>query len=254
MDIETVLLYLNSLASEEMTLERVAGHFHYNPAYLSRKFKETTGVSFRKYVESLKIQRGKLNILEQQGTITEVSQESGFEFSNNFATSFKKHTGLNPKSYRKASSRAYGFLKRFLTRVGSYTFYKKPDKTRNRLLVDLDFPEGYDPGINFVGIFPEPLPNGLPIVGVATRHIRGIRLDNIPNGSFYLLACDIDHNITFFRAFAMEDNFRGKAEGVFEFTGDSRYELTLPMRLPLPGDPAITINLPKMLMDLMERK
>lgn len=254
MDIPAIIEYIKSLPVEEITLEKVVEKFHYHPAYLSRKFTQETGVSFRKYVESLKIQRGKQKLLEDSASVTEISGESGYEFSNNFSASFKKHTGITPRSYLDSSSRAYRFMRRFLDKRGAVVHHSHKGSTNNYLTIDLIYPPEHEGGIHFVGIFPDALPNQTPVVGVATTVPSGITLSNIPNGAYYLLACELDPHITFFSAFLMEDNYRGRGERVYQFGGDDHYQVELEMRPPQPEDPAITFNLLKLLMDLMEKR
>ena len=213
-----------------------------------------TGLSFRKYVESLRIQRGKVELLIDNRSITDISGESGFEFSNNFSSSFKKHTGLNPKQYKETSSHAYRFLRHFVTQKGALYHHNGSESTTNILEVDLSYPEKYEIVILFVGLFPEPVPNQVPVVGVATTQTNDIRLRNIPDGVYYLLACEVDPHITFFRAFAMVDNLRAKADAALCFAGDQAHRVRLDLRPPRPEDPAITVNLPTLLMDLMKKK
>ncbi|HHT44497.1 MAG TPA: helix-turn-helix transcriptional regulator [Fastidiosipila sp.] len=63
---------MESLPAEDITLLNVAQRFHYHPAYVSRKFRELTGLSFHKYVESLKIQRGKVTLLTEAHSVSTV--------------------------------------------------------------------------------------------------------------------------------------------------------------------------------------
>lgn len=149
MDIATIIQYIKELPSDERSLENVAKKFNYNPSYFSRKFREETGVSFRKYTESLKIQRGK-QILQSDNSVTEISYDSGFEYSNNFTSSFKKHTGINPKSYKKESYKYYKVLNNMIDIIGTYKYYSTKEISSNSIEIDLLYPEKYNNAINFL--------------------------------------------------------------------------------------------------------
>jgi len=52
----------------------------------------------------------------------------------------------------------------------------------------------------------------------------------------------------------LEDHFRGRGEKGYRFGENDHYQVEIGMRPPQPKDPAITFNLLKLLMDLMEKK
>ncbi|MGT2930368.1 AraC family transcriptional regulator [Streptococcus dentasini] len=56
MDIEAITAYMAEHLADDISLEKVAQHFHYAPSYFSRQFKTVTGVTFCKYLESMRIQ------------------------------------------------------------------------------------------------------------------------------------------------------------------------------------------------------
>lgn len=68
--------------------------------YFKFWFKSKTGMPPREYVNRLKIEQAKLDLLTSK-SITEVAFGLGFGTSQYFATTFKKFTGITPKSYRR---------------------------------------------------------------------------------------------------------------------------------------------------------
>ncbi|WP_414053801.1 helix-turn-helix transcriptional regulator [Macrococcus equi] len=253
MNIKEIINYIKSAPIEELTLENISLKFHYNPTYFSRKFKETTGISYRKYLELLKIQRGKKLLLNKEDKIVQVSLDSGFKFSNNFSKSFKSQTGILPKNYFSISKQCYKLIKLLFNLNFDYYIKDSRIMTNNLLFVDLIFPEKNIDCINFVGLFKEPVPNTIPIIGLATRRKTSLILDKIPNGEYYLLACEIRKDQSFNNVFMMEDNFRAKYQKKIIFEGDNNYYISLDMREAIPEDPPITINLLKLLHDIIKR-
>lgn len=75
-------------------------HFNMSPFYLSRIFKEETGVGLLEYINSLRIEEGK-KLLARGQSIVKTAELTGFRDSNAFIRVFKKLTGLTPGQYKE---------------------------------------------------------------------------------------------------------------------------------------------------------
>lgn len=255
MNIEEITSYMYEQLNEDVSLEAVARHFHYSSSYFSRQFKKITGVTYRKYLESMRIQVSMRKFLMEEGNVTDVSGQVGYEYSSNFSKIFRKHTGGKAKGYKKNACVAYRLLRDFMDSKGSLWYrHLKDVDTQNRLEVSLLYPEGYKPELVFVGLFSEPLPNQVPIVGLATTNTESILLDKIPKGTYYLLACDTSTSASFFSTFIMLDNYRGIHDSPLIFEYQSTYTVYLFMEEPQPYHPLITVNLPKLVMDSLLKR
>ena len=83
----------------QLSLKTVASYLFLNSAYLSRIFKEVTGVSVSKYITSMRIQRACM-LLEQGGmTVKDIARQVGYRNVNFFSKEFKKHRGIAPGHY-----------------------------------------------------------------------------------------------------------------------------------------------------------
>lgn len=84
-----------------VTLDDIAKLVHMNPTYISKYFKKRTGQNFSDYVLSVKMKKAADLLHEIHLRIYDVSIMVGYENPKNFATSFKKYYGKNPKEYRE---------------------------------------------------------------------------------------------------------------------------------------------------------
>ena len=81
--------------NSEINLTYVANKFGFNPSYLSRKFKEETGMSFIDYVTRCRMEKA-LELLQMKMAMYITAKEVGIPDPNYFSKCFKKYTG---KSY-----------------------------------------------------------------------------------------------------------------------------------------------------------
>ncbi len=79
---------------------QLAGYLGKNLSYLSKIFKNTTGVGLHDYINRIRINRGKQLLSEKHLSITEVAQQVGFDNLNSFIRVFKKFEAITPGSYR----------------------------------------------------------------------------------------------------------------------------------------------------------
>ncbi|MEK3879860.1 response regulator transcription factor [Paenibacillus sp. FSL M7-0420] len=89
---------------ENITLERAAEHFHFNPSYFSTLIKNRTGKTFSEHVTAARMKRAKVLLAGEPLRIYEISLECGFQDTKYFCRVFKKYYGMSPKAYKHALS------------------------------------------------------------------------------------------------------------------------------------------------------
>lgn len=99
--IKKAILYISRNFANELTLEEVATHVHLNPAYFSSVFKQSTGSSFKEYLNMIRIEESKRLLANTDYTIIDIAIAAGFEDQSYFSRVFKKYTGLTPRQYRQ---------------------------------------------------------------------------------------------------------------------------------------------------------
>lgn len=87
--------------SERITLEDTARMVYLSPAYLSRIFKQETGVTFNDYLNRVRVSKAKELLLNRQLRLTDIALLVGYEDQSYFTKVFKRITGKLPRAYRE---------------------------------------------------------------------------------------------------------------------------------------------------------
>ena len=92
--------YMLTNPSEPITLDTFATKFGITKTYFSHLFHDSTGVSFKQYLTSLRMECAKRMLSEKELSIIDICFECGFLTPSQFARSFKAHMGMTPSEYR----------------------------------------------------------------------------------------------------------------------------------------------------------
>lgn len=99
--IRDVMDYINDSITEEITMEKLADRFHFHARYISRQFRDYTGLTIRTYILDKRIALAK-RLLAEGCNVTKACWRSGFNDYANFLRSFKKYAGISPGRYKRA--------------------------------------------------------------------------------------------------------------------------------------------------------
>lgn len=91
----------NRFRSDQLSLEVLAQQFDVSASYLSRLIREQTGTSFSEYVQQLRIEAVKKEMVASNRPIKDIIIEAGYQDMSSFIKKFKKSEGLTPGEYRK---------------------------------------------------------------------------------------------------------------------------------------------------------
>lgn len=84
-----------------ITLKMIADEFNYNSAYIGKKFKEEVGYFYSRYLDEIRIEYAKEQLIETNLLVYEIAQNAGFNNLDYFHKKFKDHTLLSPGEFRK---------------------------------------------------------------------------------------------------------------------------------------------------------
>lgn len=87
--------------ASEITLDAIAEKLNVSPPYLSKLFKEDTGVTFKEYLTELRMEASKRLLADQNISVKEIGFKVGYNDTNYFIRAFKKYEGVTPKDYQR---------------------------------------------------------------------------------------------------------------------------------------------------------
>ena len=96
--------YINEKCFGKITLQEIAEHTFYNPAYFSRIFKEQVGVSLTDYIKKKRMSEAARLLCDSDLNIEEIMHRVGYTDKNHFYKNFKEIYDMTPASYRKKNS------------------------------------------------------------------------------------------------------------------------------------------------------
>lgn len=96
-----IISYLHEHATEHIVVSELAERFGYNPSYLSRMFKQQTGVGIIDYVYEVKVNRLHEDLLATDDSITDLMEKNGLTNRRLARKAFKELYGVLPSQVRR---------------------------------------------------------------------------------------------------------------------------------------------------------
>lgn len=93
--------YVREHYMEPLTLQALAKRLNYSLPYLSKKFKDDTGVSFVTYLQNYRVMEGCRLLSGSNRTLAEITEMVGYHDVKFFSELVKRFTGLSPRKFRR---------------------------------------------------------------------------------------------------------------------------------------------------------
>lgn len=93
--------YISARYMDDISTSDIAAAAGYSPNYLSKRFREATGVGVHEYLLFTRLQRAALELMTTNDCVTDIAIRCGFSGANYFKDAFKKKYGVTPREYRK---------------------------------------------------------------------------------------------------------------------------------------------------------
>ena len=103
-EIVDIMDYVEEHIGEKISLASIATHINMNESYISRLFKQETGMNIINYINIRKMEKAKELLREKNMIVKDVAYALGFEEQSYFNRMFNKYFGVNPKEYKKCTN------------------------------------------------------------------------------------------------------------------------------------------------------
>ena len=97
-----IKLQIEQRHAEKVQIQQIAYDMGIHPYYLSHVFKDTYGISPKKYLMDLKFSKAAGMLISTDMPVAAISSSLGFEDQLSFSKAFKKHFGVSPTDFRKS--------------------------------------------------------------------------------------------------------------------------------------------------------
>jgi AraC-like DNA-binding protein len=99
--LKRLLKHVSEHPGEALSLARAAGIASLEYTHFAAYFREKTGVTFKCWIDFVRVCWAVQMLESVDKSITEVAQDSGFEDGTTFCRTFRRVTGMTPTQYRR---------------------------------------------------------------------------------------------------------------------------------------------------------
>lgn len=94
-------LCIKDCNNEEITLKRISDSLGYSEFYVSRRFKEISGMQFRDYLRYRRLAFALKDVRDTDKSLLDIALDYGFSSHEAFTRAFKEAYGITPSEYRQ---------------------------------------------------------------------------------------------------------------------------------------------------------
>ena len=249
-EIDAVISYIHQHLYDDLSLAQLAKYACYSPYHFTRIFKVRTGLSPLYYVSSIRLQKAKDLLVNTNLTVRDISMEIGQQSLGTFTTRFTERVGLTPVQYRESKFVADQYLNR-LQKLDHWPSprpaVKKTSRIEGTVRSDMPFQ-----GVEFIGLFPRPIPEGIPLYGTLLPSLGDFCFPDVKPGTYYLMATSLSWGTRVKDILLPHETLRYRSKEpliVHQTSAVLDHQVTLhPPRL---NEPPILISLPLLMQRLL---
>jgi len=182
--VQSVVQAMRAEIDYPFTLDIFAEIARYSPFHFARMFRGIVGVPPGEYLAAIRFERAKELVLRTDLSVTEICMEVGFSSLGTFSSRFKHLVGASPVE-----------LRRMPELISLHPRPDDPDPVRYQRLESAvtlvtGIVHGEETGVVdlYIGLFEDPLAQGLPVCGTRLSSAAAFTLPPAPNGTYWLMA------------------------------------------------------------------
>ncbi|WP_420819024.1 helix-turn-helix transcriptional regulator [Paenibacillus nanensis] len=251
-EMDQILTYIQENIFEPLPLAKLAGQAAYSPYHFTRLFKERMGISPLYYVSSLRLQKAKNMLLHTNLSVRDIGMEIGQQSLGTFTTRFTQRVGMTPAQFRQTAPEA----PRYLQMLKELDNWRSPEPAlmnhsavRGTVRSDQPFQ-----GVVLIGLFPKPIPEGMPIYGTLIGSLGPFEIPNVKPGIYYLMATTISWSTGAIDMLLPQGTLRTRSHAAIVVHSSTELpHLDVELHPPKLDDPPILISLPVLMNNFLGR-
>lgn len=102
--VEQIKIYMERNYQKNITQEFLASLFFLNRSYLSQMFRRKTGQKFIDYLNEIRIQKAKEQLIHTNKKMYQIARSVGYDNVKYFFRIFRKKTGMSPEQFREKNA------------------------------------------------------------------------------------------------------------------------------------------------------
>lgn len=102
--VSRVILYMQDHLTERISVQQLAEMVYVSKSYLSRAFKQKTGVSLMEYLNALRMEAAKAMLVGSSMNTDEIAYQTGYNSSKFFYRAFRAYTGMSTREFRNSEA------------------------------------------------------------------------------------------------------------------------------------------------------
>ncbi len=245
---------------EPLQLEDLARSAILSPFHFNRTFRKVAGIPPARFLYATRIQHAKLLILTTSRSILDICYEVGYNSLGTFTTRFTQVVGVSPTRLRKLARELTGetvrsmclqyamLLSQAQTLVGESAQSVSDSLCINGYIAS----SAPCSGPIFLGLFPQPIPEGRPAAGTVLAGPGPFQMGPVPPGVYYLLAAGITRPDDLWSYLLLKDAMVAVAGPLQIEQHRPAPDVHLLLRQPAKTDPPILVSLPVLLCERMK--
>lgn len=188
-EIDEAITYIHQNLHEPLTLSELANHVAYSPYHFTRLFKEKMGLPPLYYVSSLRLQKAKDLLLHTNLSVRDIGLEIGQQSLGTFTTRFTERVGVSPSHFRNSKEQAGNHFDT-LRNLKDWSL-PNLDSNEHHIVRGTIRAEVPFQGVILIGLFPKPIPEGLPLHGTLLSSLGDFCFTDVKPGVYYLMATSV---------------------------------------------------------------
>lgn len=179
--VERVIRAMRENLGDQITIDDMARTAMFSKFHFSRIFQRVTGISPGRFLSALRLQEAKRLLLATSLTVADISHLVGYNSIGTFSSRFRSSVGVSPTEYRQFR----GFVVPLPNGLGE-------QGGRTRVRGQVWSAPRCRPAHIVVGLFPDRIMQGSPVRHATIDGTGPFALDDVPEGTWYLMACSAE--------------------------------------------------------------